>query len=169
MTFWLFFSSPGALLQVSLCHGQLSIIGPSSVVSFLHFRHLLQTRKLDWAETRWEASEWLWDSELLKSFHSHIHDGCMAAIYKFFRQHLLPNHKSDWAKTWWEASERQRFRIAKIVSYWYPRWPPWRPSWNSLNDISSQTIGRIELKQWETSELHRNSELHWSDIEIQNC
>ena len=49
-------SSPGALFRVSVCHGLLSAVSSSivrrpSVVSFSHFRHLLQNDKLDWAET----------------------------------------------------------------------------------------------------------------------
>ena len=44
----IFISSPGALPQVSLCHGLLSVIlRLSSVISFSHFRHLLQHHKLD--------------------------------------------------------------------------------------------------------------------------
>ena len=68
-------SSPGALLQVSLCHGLLSVVRPFVPPSlfFSHFRHL-QNRKSDKADTWWEA---LWphgDSELLISFHSDIQD-----------------------------------------------------------------------------------------------
>ena len=71
---------------------------------------------------------------------------------------ILPNHKSDRAKTWGIAMT-QRFRIAKIVPFWYPSWPPWQPSWNSSKGIS-HTIGSIEPKL--------DGKLH-SDIEIQNC
>ena len=52
------------------------------------------------------------------------------------------------------------FRITKIVPFWYPRWPPWQPYWNSSNDISSQTVSWIEQKL---------DGKHWSDIQIQNC
>ena len=34
----------------------------------------------------------------------------------------------------------QRFKIAKIILFQYPRWLPWWPSWNSSNDISSQVV-----------------------------
>ena len=104
-----FFSSPGALHQVNLCHGLLSVVRPS-VVSFSLFRHLLQ---------RHVGLSW------------NLVGGIVA--------------------TW-------RFRIAKIVPFRCPRWPPWRPSWNSSNDISSQTVSPIELK------LDRR---HHSDTEIQ--
>ena len=40
----------------------------------------------------------------------------------------------------------QRFRIAKIIPFWYQRWPPWRPSWNSSNNIFFQIVSPIELK-----------------------
>ena len=64
----------------------------------------------------------------------------MAAILKFFKQHL-PNLRSDWAKTWWEASEQNRdSELLKLL------WWPWRPSWNSSNDISSQTISWVQPK-----------------------
>ena len=53
----------------------------------------------------------------------------------------------------------QRFRIAKIVPFRYPRWPPWGPSWNSSNDIS-QTMSPIELKL---------DGRHHSVTKIQNC
>ena len=46
----------------------------------------------------------------------------------------------------------RRFRIAKFVSFRYPKVLSGRPSRNSLNDISSQTVSRME-----------------GDMEIQNC
>ena len=54
----------------------------------------------------------------------------------------------------------RRFKIAKIVPFRSQRWPPWRPSINSSNYISSQTISRIEPKL---------DGRHHSDTEIQNC
>ena len=54
----------------------------------------------------------------------------------------------------------ERFKIAKIVPFRYPRWLPWRPFWNSLNYISSQTVSWIEQKL---------DGRYRSDIEIQNC
>ena len=39
-----------------------------------------------------------------------------------------------------------QFRITKIVLFRYPRWLQWQPSWNSSNNISSQTISQNELK-----------------------
>ena len=39
-----------------------------------------------------------------------------------------------------------KFRIAKIILFHYPRWPPWWPAWNTSNHISSQTVSQIELK-----------------------
>ena len=52
-----------------------------------------------------------------------------------------------------------RFRIDKMVPFWYPRWPPWQPSWKSSNHICSWTISLTELKlegdigHWGNSEL----------------
>ena len=70
----------------------------------------------------------------------------MAAILKFFKRYLLPNHiRLSW-NLMRSIGATQRFRIAKIVPFRYPRWLPWHPSWNSSNDISSQTVSRIEPK-----------------------
>ena len=83
----------------------------------------------------------------------------MLAILKVYKWHL-PNHQSDWAKSWWEVSEQHRYTvIAKIVSFQYPRWPPRCPSWNSSNDISSQTMSDWAKTWWEASECHRDYEL----------
>ena len=53
----------------------------------------------------------------------------------------------------------QRLKIAKIVPSRYPRWPPWQPSWNFSNKISSLTVSRIERKL---------DGRHHSDTKIQN-
>ena len=51
------------------------------------------------------------------------------------------------------------FRTAQFFPFWHLWWLL-RPSWKSSNDISSQTLMRIESKlDW----------LHQSDIEIQIC
>ena len=68
-----------------------------------------------------------------------------------------------------------RFRIAKIVLFQYPRWPTWQPSWNSFDDISSQTYVRFscgypryrllnpksDLAEtwWEACQWHKDSKL----------
>ena len=110
--FVLFVSSPGALLQISLCHSLLSVFRPSvvrpSVVSFSHFRHLLQN---------YVGLSW--------------------------------NLVGGIVVTW-------RSRIAKILPFRYPRWPP---IWNSSNDIS-QAVSQIEPKL--------DGTVH-SGTEIQNC
>ena len=115
-------------------------------------RHLLTNPKSDWAETWWEASQWHRDSKLLKSFHSDIQDGGHLEILQTTSPHKF------WLS--WNLmggiTVTQRFKIVKIVPFRYPQ----RPSWNSSNDISSQTISPIELKHvWR----------HHSDTEIQNC
>ena len=110
----------------SLYSGHLEILQMSS-----------PPKRLDRAKTWWEASQWHRDSEFLKSFRSDI----------------------SWQPSWNSSTTSpkpqvrlsrnlmggitvtQRFRIAKIVPLWYPRWP----SWNSSND-SSQTTSQIEPK-----------------------
>ena len=119
----------------------------------------------------------------------------MAAILKFFKRRLLPNRKSKWTETWWEASKWNRdsellksFRsgiqdgrhggnleILQTTS------PPKQPSWNSSNDISSQTVSPTDYGQqswnssndissqtfkldwaktwWEAYQWHRDSDL----------
>ena len=100
------------------------------------------------------------NSELLISFRSDIQDGRHGGHLEILKT-LPPKPKVQlgWnlvrgiVATW-------RFRIAKIVPFRCPRWPQWRPSWNSSNDIFSQTRSPIELKLdgW-----------HHSDTEIQKC
>ena len=53
----------------------------------------------------------------------------------------------------------QRFRIAKMVPFWFPRWLQQCPSWNSSNDILSQTMSDWAETWWEALEWHRDLEL----------
>ena len=50
-----------------------------------------------------------------------------------------------------------KFRIAKILLFECPRWPP---SWNSSNHISSQTVSKVEQQL---------DGRHQGEMEIQNC
>ena len=103
------------------------------------FKRHLPNRKLDNAETWWEASEWHRDSELLKSFCSDIKDGnhgChlenlqtssapkwQVRLSRNFSHfwHVLQNRKSDWAENLvGSIGAAWRFRIAKIVAFQYP-------------------------------------------------
>ena len=84
----------------------------------------------------------------------------MAAILKDFNCYLLPNHTFGWSGNVVEGiGAAWRFRIDKMVPFWYPRWPPWQPSWKSSNHICSWTISLTELKlegdigHWGNSEL----------------
>ena len=83
----------------------------------------------------------------------------MAAILKFFKRQLLPKYKSEWAETWWEASQSHR-DSELLKSFGSDIQDGLRPSWNSSDDISSQTLSRIEPKL---------DGRHQSDTEIQNC
>ena len=80
-----------ALLQVSLCHGLLSVVCRPSLIF-----HILTSPQESYVGLSWN-----------------LVGGIVA--------------------TW-------KFRIAEIVLFWYPRWPPWWPFWNSSKDISSQTL-----------------------------
>ena len=53
-----------------------------------------------------------------------------------------------------------RFRIVKMIPFWYPRWPPWQLSWKSWNHICYRRLSLIELK---------HDGRYWGDMEIQNC
>ena len=84
----------------------------------------------------------------------------MSSILKIFKQHLLrpswkssvvicyllPNSKSDWVEMVEGIGASWRFRIAKMVPFWYSRWPPWQPSWKSSNHICYRTVSLIELQ-----------------------
>ena len=123
------------------------------MVAVLKFfkRNLLLNRKLDWAETWWEASQWHRDSELIKSFHSNIQDGL-----KFFKQHLFPNHKSDWAETWWEASKH--YRVPELLKSFYSNIQDMATILKFFKAIS-QTVGWIEPKLDGKYWSNRDSEL----------
>ena len=47
--------------------------------------------------------------------------------------------------SWWVVSGRHG-DSELLKSFLYPRWPPWQPSWNTLNNISFRTGSQIELK-----------------------
>ena len=70
--------------------------------------------------------------------------------FSHFR-HLLQNHLESLQllsaveqEVWWRGNLVEgiraawRFRNAKMVPFWYPRWPPWHPSWKSSNYICSK-------------------------------
>ena len=135
----------------------LPISKMAATAAFLKFfkRYLLQNHKSHCTETLWEASERHRDSELLRLFRSNIQGGHLE---------ILQTTKTvSWIEPKLDGSitVTQKFRIAKIVPFRYPRWPPRQPSWNSSNDISFKT----RLSQTEPKFYGR----HWSDIEIQNC
>ena len=83
---------------------QWPVVRPS-VVSFSHFRHLLQNHKLDWVVGDIVAT---WRFRIAKIVPFHYPRWPPWWPSKFFRWHLLLNPKSDWAKTWWEASQSHR-------------------------------------------------------------
>ena len=110
----------------------------SNIQDGLHSGHLenLQITPVpkwsDWAKTWWEAMGWHGDLELLKLFCCHIQDGhnwghfeniiCSRTV-SWIEPHT--NSKLDWAKTWLKASgQTWRFRTAKDIPFWYPRWSP---------------------------------------------
>ena len=148
------FSSPGALLQVSLCSGLLSVIRPS--LAFHIFD--ISSRTISWIKLK------------LSRRHCGNMEIQIAKIVQF-RYPRWPSRPS-WNSSNYLSSQpqvqlswnlmasitvTQRFKIAKIVPFWYPRrWP----SWNSSNDTSSQTLSPIELKL---------DGRHQSDTQIQNC
>ena len=70
----------------------------AAVAAILKFynQHLLN-RKLDLAETWWEASEWHRDSELLKLFCSAIQNGHHGDHLENLETLSAPKPKSDWA------------------------------------------------------------------------
>ena len=100
-----------------------------------------------------EALGWHEDLELLNSFHSK-----MVPMVGVLKRHLLSNAVGLSWNLVDSIEETWKFRTAKFVPFRYQSWPPLRPSLNYSNDISSQTIMRIEPKAWwEASERHRKS------------
>ena len=64
----------------------------AAMAAILEFfkRHLLPNRKLDWAETWWEAQERHRDSELLNSFRLAIQDGHLGGHLENFETTSAP-------------------------------------------------------------------------------
>ena len=64
----------------------------------------------------------------------------MVVILKVFNCYWLLN-SVGWSRNFMESIRvAWRFRIATIVRFWYPRWPPWQPFWKSSNCICSRTL-----------------------------
>ena len=103
-------------------------------------QHLLPNHKSDWVKTWLEASKRHRDSELLK----------LSAFLKIFKQLLRLSCKSSIIICSRTVGLRGnlmegigaawRFRIAKMILFWNPRWPPWQPSWKSWNHICYRRI-----------------------------
>ena len=114
------------------------------------FKRLLLNPKFDWAETWWEASQWHRDSKLSKSFCSDIQNGRQGGHLKILQTTSPPKPK---VRLNWNLmggiTVTQKFKIAKIFPFRYPRWPP-------LGIL--QTSGWAEF-WWETSEWNGDSEL----------
>ena len=80
--------------------------------------------------------------------HASLCHGLFVVRLLLAKFHIFDISRTDWlgwnlvggiVATW-------RFRFAKMAPFRYPRWPPCRPSWNSSNDISYQTVSLIEPK-----------------------
>ena len=127
-------SSPWALLQISLCHRLLTMVCHSSVCPSVTF-HIFDI-----------------------SIRIVTMIAAVAAILKVFNCYLLPN-KVGWSGNLVEGIGAWRFKIAKMVPFWYPRWPPWQSSWKPSNHICSRIVSLIELKRWEALACYGNTEL----------
>ena len=121
-------------------------------------RHLLPNCELDWAKTRWEASQWHRDSELLESFCSDIQDGCHGGHLEILQTTSIP--KPYWAETWWETS--QWHRDSKLLELFCSKIQDGHMvailkffKWYLLQNHKSDWAETL----WEASEQHRDSEL----------
>ena len=127
--------------------------------------HLLPNLKLDWVQTWREVLEPHGDLELLKSFRSDIQDGqhvshlenlqttSPSAFLKVFNCYLLPN-SVGWNGNLVEGiGSAWSFRIAKMVLFWYPRWPLWQPSWKSSDHICYRTVIWLSLNMMGGTEV----------------
>ena len=101
--------------------------------------HLLPNANSGWDKTWWEALGRHGDSELLKSFRSDIQDGRHGGPLEIVQMASPPGQVGLNLNLMGGIGATWRFRIAKIVPLWYPRWPPWRSVWNSSNHISFHT------------------------------
>ena len=124
--------APGQLMPWPVNHGPS--LNRMSVSNFPHFRHLHQ---------------------------NHIHDGRQGGHLESLQLLSAPEQQVRWSRNLMEGIRAAwRFRITKMVPFWYPWWPPWQPSWKSSNHICYWTVSLIELK---------HNGRHWGVMEIQNC
>ena len=82
------------------------------------------------------------------------------SVVSFSHFRHLQNRKSDWAETWWEAlGLHGDSELLKSFAFRYPRWPPWRLSWNCSNELLPNLKSNWTETWWETSRGHEDSEL----------
>ena len=129
-------SSPGALHLVSLFHSLLTMVRPSPVCPLVTF-HIF---------------------DIFIRMVSMM--AAMAAILKVFKLLSAPEQVGWSVKLVEGIGATLRFRIAKMVLFWYPRWPPWQPSWIPSKHISYQMVSLIELK---------HDGRHWGVMEVHSC
>ena len=88
-----------------------------------------------------------------------------AAVLKFFKQHFHQNRLLNWAETLLDILGKHGNSDWQMVSFWYPRWPPWQTSvyisWKFSNDIPGTPSCWIKLKLGSSHcvPLHEYSEL----------
>ena len=97
-------SLPGALLKVSLCCGLLTIVHSSPICPSETFQIFDISIKILSMRTNRAA---IFSHQLLSS----------PEPYVGWSGNLVEGIGAAW-----------RFRIAKMVPFWYPRWPSWQPS-----------------------------------------
>ena len=98
--------------------------------------------KLDGAETWRKASGQHGDLELLKWFCSDVQDGYHGSHLENLQITSATERKVWLSLNMGGIGVLWKFRIAKILLFQCPRWPP---SWNASNHFSSQTVSQVEL------------------------
>ena len=116
------FSSPGGFAPTwRLCsRSAYAVVFRMCINNFSHFHHLHQNC---------------------------IHDGCHRGHLISLQLLSATEQYVCWSRNLVEGIRAAwRYRIAKMVLFWYPRWPPWQSSWKYSNHVCSGMVGLIELK-----------------------
>ena len=115
--------------------------------------YLLSNGMSDWAKTWWEALGWHENSELLKTFCYHIHDGRQSSNLEALLLSVV------YGQSLISMSIMLLFTFATSPSELYPWWPPWRSSWKSSVVICSWTVSHGAETWWKALGQHGDLEL----------
>ena len=159
---YLFTSSSGVVLQVSLCYGQLSVIHPSSTFHIFDISRIISWIELKLGGRHWTYKE-VQNCELhnWKSFHSNIQDGrhgCNLETIQTTSSKLLVRLSQNLMGGIWET---WRFRLLDLFHSSIQDGTPQQSSRKSSNDISKTELDWAQT-WWDALGRHGDSELQKS-------